>query len=313
MSTSRSRMRESAKQGRDRQQDGDEEHRAARQEIAGRAHHGGRNAIAERGKARVAPEPLADRGGPTSPRLIAAIAGPSTQLAAACSVAAAITTERSASARRRARCTPMVGDRKARDQPLGAGGIDERAARHLADQRDDAADRQHQADLDLRPFLRRQIDRDERPEAGLHVGEKEDEPVEAAQALARGMPARRAGCAAPATACALDAAAARARIGSAARSERGRANRLLLRASLTNCSGCRLPDAPSTTIGLSSLYSGAAFTCSRVSSSVMLSLLLAIVSEPQRVPVDHDLAAADAEKAAEIDHGGAHRARRGRR
>ena len=33
-------------------------------------------------------------------------------------------------------------------------------------------------------FSRRQVNRDERPEPGLHVGEKEDEPVEAAQALA---------------------------------------------------------------------------------------------------------------------------------
>ena len=36
----------------------------------------------------------------------------------------------------------------------------------------------------LGPFLRGEIDGDERAEAGLHVGEKEDEPVEAAQALA---------------------------------------------------------------------------------------------------------------------------------
>ena len=46
------------------------------------------------------------------------------------------------------------------------------AARDLAEQRHDAADRQHETDLDLRPFLRGQIDRDERAEAGLHVGEK---------------------------------------------------------------------------------------------------------------------------------------------
>src|ERR1700682_3557238 len=42
-----------------------------------------------------------------------------------------------------------------------------------------------------------------------------------------------------------------------------------------DCNGCRLPEAPSTTIGVSSLYSGAAVTCSLVNSSVMLSLLLA--------------------------------------
>jgi hypothetical protein len=39
----------------------------------------------------------------------------------------------------------------------------------------------------LRPFLRRQIDGDERTEAGLDVGEEEDEPVEAMLALRRGV------------------------------------------------------------------------------------------------------------------------------
>ena len=58
-------------------------------------------------------------------------------------------------------------------------------ARHLADQPDDAADRQHKANLDLGPFLRRQIDRDEWAKTGLDVGEKEDEPVKAALALRR--------------------------------------------------------------------------------------------------------------------------------
>jgi len=33
--------------------------------------------------------------------------------------------------------------------------------------------------------LRGQIDRNERPEAGLHVGDEKDEPVEAAQAARR--------------------------------------------------------------------------------------------------------------------------------
>src|SRR5689334_542623 len=36
--------------------------------------------------------------------------------------------------------------------------------------------------------------------------------------------------------------------------------------------------------------------------------LVGDAAEPERLPVDHDLAAADAEKAAEIDHCGAHRA-----
>jgi len=77
-------------------------------------------------------------------------------------------------------------DRKAGHQPLGTGGIDDRAAGHLPEQPDHAADRQHQADLDLSPFLRRQVDRDERTESGLHICEEENEPVETALALARG-------------------------------------------------------------------------------------------------------------------------------
>ena len=101
-------------------------------------------------------------------------------------MAAAATTGKIGHSRIGERADADGRDRKARHQPLGAGGIDDGAAGHLADQADDAADRQHEADLDLGPFLRRQIDRDERPEAGLHVGEKEDEPVEAALALARG-------------------------------------------------------------------------------------------------------------------------------
>ena len=64
--------------------------------------------------------------------------------------------------------------------------IDQRAARHLRDQRDEAGHGENKADVDLRPFLRGQIDRDERPETGLHVGDEEDEPVEAAQAASRG-------------------------------------------------------------------------------------------------------------------------------
>jgi hypothetical protein len=55
----------------------------------------------------------------------------------------------------------------------------------LPEQANDTADRQHEADLDLRPLLRGQIDRNERTEAGLNVGEKEDEPVEATLAFAR--------------------------------------------------------------------------------------------------------------------------------
>jgi hypothetical protein len=39
--------------------------------------------------------------------------------------------------------------------------------------------------LGLGPFFRRQINRNKWTETGLHIGQKENEPVEAAQALAR--------------------------------------------------------------------------------------------------------------------------------
>jgi hypothetical protein len=53
----------------------------------------------------------------------------------------------------------------------------------LPDQADNATDREHEADLRLSPFLRGQIDRDERTESRLDVGKEKNEPVEAAQAL----------------------------------------------------------------------------------------------------------------------------------
>jgi hypothetical protein len=42
---------------------------------------------------------------------------------------------------------------------------------------------EHEADVDLRPFLRREINGHERPEPGLHVGDEKDEPVESAEAF----------------------------------------------------------------------------------------------------------------------------------
>jgi len=42
--------------------------------------------------------------------------------------------------------------REAGHQSLGAGGIDDGSARHLSNQRDETADRQHKTDLDLGPL-----------------------------------------------------------------------------------------------------------------------------------------------------------------
>ena len=89
-STSRGADAAQRQQRRDQQHGGDEEHRAVGEQVAARAHRGGRDAVADRGEARIAAEPLADRR-------VADQAeadrrrwqGPSTQLAAACSTAAA--------------------------------------------------------------------------------------------------------------------------------------------------------------------------------------------------------------------------------
>jgi len=45
--------------------------------------------------------------------------------------------------------------------------------------------RKDQAYVDLGPFLRREVNRHKRPEAGLDVGDKKDEPVESAKAFRR--------------------------------------------------------------------------------------------------------------------------------
>ena len=63
--------------------------------------------------------------------------------------------------------------------------IDQRAAGHLARHRDRPAEAEREADLGLGPSLAREIDRDERAEAGLDIGDEEDEPVEPALAALR--------------------------------------------------------------------------------------------------------------------------------
>jgi hypothetical protein len=55
----------------------------------------------------------------------------------------------------------------------------------LPDERNEARGGKDKADIDLRPFLRGEKDRDKGPEAGLYVGNEKDEPIKSAQA-ARG-------------------------------------------------------------------------------------------------------------------------------
>ena len=68
-------------------------------------------------------------------------------------------------------------------------------------------------------------------------------------------------------------------------------------------------DAPSTMIGLPSSYCWRGFDL--IARQIERDAVEA--AEPHRIPVDRDLAAADAEKAAEVDDGGARRCRCDRR
>ena len=62
---------------------------------------------------------------------------------------------------------------------LAVDHIDQGAGRHLACHRADRAETEREADPRLGPALGRQINRDERPEPSLDVGDEQVEPVEA--------------------------------------------------------------------------------------------------------------------------------------
>jgi hypothetical protein len=66
----------------------------------------------------------------------------------------------------------------------GADCVDKCPAGHLTGQRHQATSGKDQADVDLRPRMRRQVDRDERTKSGLDIGKKEAEPVEPARTRA---------------------------------------------------------------------------------------------------------------------------------
>jgi len=55
----------------------------------------------------------------------------------------------------------------------------------VPDERDKSADRQRKADIGLGSGLGREIDADERAKSRLHVGQEENEPIEAAPAFGR--------------------------------------------------------------------------------------------------------------------------------
>ena len=64
-------------------------------------------------------------------------------------------------------------------QTLGAGDVEQLAARKLAQQAGKATDAQDKADVLLAPSSNREQHGDERAKPGLHAREKEVEPVQA--------------------------------------------------------------------------------------------------------------------------------------
>ena len=167
--------------------------RADKQITAG-AHHRRRQAVADRGEAGVAAESRADRGMADQAE---ADRGHGRAEHAACQRVQDRSRQHDREDRQR-----RIGqggdadgdDGDAGDHPFRTGGIDDGAAGHLAEQRHDARRRLHEADIELRPALPGQVDRHERAETGLHVGDEEDEPIEPAQAARRWPQRRLAAC-----------------------------------------------------------------------------------------------------------------------
>lgn len=163
----------------------DEEYGTARKQIPERAHYGRRYPAAERSETGVAAEPPANsrltdeakadcRNGRAKNATAGRVQGGGRQYDRQ---------YRPSRVGQRAHANRGHGD--ARHKPFGSRPIDDCPAGHLAKQGNNAAHRQDETDLHLRPFLRCQVDRDERSETRLDVGEEEDKPIEASRAGAR--------------------------------------------------------------------------------------------------------------------------------
>jgi hypothetical protein len=76
-------------------------------------------------------------------------------------------------------------DRKSAKQSGRAHGINQRPARHLARECNQSAGGQNEADIELRPMVRSQIDRDKWTKTGLDVGQEKSKPIKSARAGGR--------------------------------------------------------------------------------------------------------------------------------
>ena len=198
-------------------------------------------------------------------------------------------------------------DRDPGDQPFGARRIDQRAARHLANERHEAGRGENKADIDLRPFLRGEKDRDERAETGLHVGDEEDEPIEAAQAARAKEPAAARSPSGAGGGGGKLRRHARLPIMTVAKARDGfRRQNTSPALSLIRGSGSSLPSAPRIDDGLALPVFGRGLDLIAGQIEGDPRPGLGRLRKMQRIPIHRDLAAADAEKAAEIDDRGAH-------
>ena len=156
---------------------GQEKHRLIGHEGSTCTHSGGRNAVADRGEARIAPQPRAECGVPDKPEADRGDDGPQHAARRGVKDTGSHYDREIGPDRERKRAQTNRSHREPRNQPRRTQRIDQRAAGHLAGQGDEPARGQDQADIELRPLMRREIDRNERAEPGLDVGEEEGEQV----------------------------------------------------------------------------------------------------------------------------------------
>jgi hypothetical protein len=148
--------------------------------------HGGRgDAVAYRGEARIAAEPRAERSMANQTEADRGNDRPQHAAGRRVQDTRSHHNGEIRPDRERKRAQTNRRHRQPGNQPRRADGIDQRTAGHLAGQGDQAARGQDQADIELRPLMRGQIDRDERTKAGLNVRKEEREPVKTARTRLR--------------------------------------------------------------------------------------------------------------------------------
>ena len=118
-------------------------------------------------------------------RVSAASAGFSMQLAKPCTAWASNTGQNVGDSAISSAGRGDPDQRHRRRHRLAAHRIHQHAGRHLRQHRRGRTHAQRQPELRLGPAMPGQIDRDERPEPGLQVGDKEEQPVEPAQRAPR--------------------------------------------------------------------------------------------------------------------------------